>query len=154
MDDTNDYFLYNNTPISFAKVLNYLLRVEPFTTEHIDFQSGRFDVPGRQFSSIEKTFDLLTSPILDDVSEIIPEFFFFERFLLNDNHINLGITKDNLDINLVQLPKWCQNDPMKFIYMNRKALESDFVSSNLHHWIDHMFGSKQKDEESYNVFSK
>jgi len=30
----------------------------------------------------------------------------------------------------------------------RKALEHDFVSANIHHWIDLIFGYKQKGEEA------
>ena len=42
-----------------------------------------------------------------------------------------------------------------FIRLHRAALESDHVSANLHHWIDLIFGSKQRGEaavEARNVF--
>ena len=35
-----------------AYVLRYLIRVEPFTTYHIDYQSGRFDHTDRNFYSV------------------------------------------------------------------------------------------------------
>ena len=40
-------------------VLHYLVRVEPFTSLHIDLQSGRFDVADRQFHSIQSLWKSL-----------------------------------------------------------------------------------------------
>ncbi len=54
----------------------------------------------------------------------------------------------------VRLPPWATT-PYDFIRMNRNALESEYVSSNLHHWIDLIFGYKQTGEEAekaHNVF--
>ena len=54
----------------------------------------------------------------------------------------------------VILPPWATS-PDDFIHKNRLALESEHVSMNLHHWIDLIFGYKQKGEEAvqaYNVF--
>jgi hypothetical protein len=31
-----------------------------------------------------------------------------------------------------------------YIYMSRQALESDYVSENIHNWIDLIFGYKQR----------
>jgi neurobeachin-like protein 1/2 len=57
-------------------------------------------------------------------------------------------------VNDVTLPKWAKN-PEHFIYMHRKALESDYVSEHLHEWIDLIFGYKQQGveaEKALNVF--
>ena len=70
-------------------VLHYLVRVEPFTSLHIDLQSGRFDVADRQFHSIQSLWKSLYDNV-NDVKELIPEFFFFPEFLLNTNNFDLG----------------------------------------------------------------
>ena len=54
----------------------------------------------------------------------------------------------------MQLPPWAKT-PEEFIQINRAALESDYVSANLHNWIDLIFGYKQQGPaavESHNVF--
>lgn len=39
----------------------------------------------------------------------------------------------------VELPPWATT-PEEFIRIHRGALESDYVSANLHNWIDLIFG--------------
>lgn len=48
----------------------------------------------------------------------------------------------------VKLPLWCKNNPYLFIVIHRKALESDSVSRDINHWIDLIFGYKQRGEEA------
>ena len=82
--------------------------------------------------------------------ELIPEFFTCPEFLVNYDHYDLG-TGDNGD---VKLPQWAKT-PFEFVYLNRKALESDIVSNHLHEWIDLIWGIRQNGEkavESNNVF--
>jgi hypothetical protein len=51
----------------------------------------------------------------------------------------------------VELPKWASS-AAAFIALNRIALESPFVSSHLHQWIDLIFGTKQRSEAANNLF--
>ena len=41
------------------------------------------------------------------------------------------------------LPPWA-NSAEEFIRIQREALESDYVSQNLHHWIDLIFGMSMR----------
>ncbi|XP_028256538.1 neurobeachin-like protein 1 isoform X2 [Parambassis ranga] len=151
---TIDRFHYGTHYSNAAGVMHYLIRVEPFTSLHIQLQSGRFDCADRQFHSIPATWQtLMDNP--NDVKELIPEFFYFPEFLENQNGFDLGrlqISKER--VNNVILPKWAKS-PEDFIYKHRKALESEYVSAHLHEWIDLIFGYKQRGPaavEALNVF--
>lgn len=64
----------------------------------------------------------------------------------------LQVSRNKVDN--VTLPRWAKS-PEHFIYMHRKALESDYVSEHLHEWIDLIFGFKQQGpeaEKALNVF--
>ena len=43
----------------------------------------------------------------------------------------------------MELPPWAST-PHEFVRVNRQALESEFVSCQIHQWIDLIFGYKQK----------
>ncbi|KAJ9548207.1 hypothetical protein OSB04_020750 [Centaurea solstitialis] len=61
----------------------------------------------------------------------------------------------NWNIGDVGLPPWAKGSAREFIRKHREALESDYVSENLHHWIDLIFGYKQRGKaaaEAVNVF--
>lgn len=54
----------------------------------------------------------------------------------------------------VRLPPWAK-DAFDFVRIHRLALESEQVSQHLHHWIDLVFGYKQRGNEAVkaaNVF--
>nr|CAD7442709.1 unnamed protein product [Timema bartmani] len=147
-------FHYGTHYSNSAGVLHYLVRVEPFTSLHVELQSGRFDVADRQFHSIPQTWKLLMDNP-NDVKELIPEFFYFPEFLKNLNKFDLGLLQGTKErVNDVVLPPWA-GSAEDFIYKHRKALESEFVSAHLHEWIDLIFGFKQKGPkavEALNVF--
>ena len=147
-------YLYSSGINSPLAVYLWLLRVEPFTTLHTEMQSGRFDHPARLFSSIPNAWNLATTT-QNDFRELIPEFFSFPEFLVNANRFDLG-SYDNVKVDDVVLPKWASN-PYEFVYMHRKALESDYVSSHIHMWIDLIWGYKQNGKaaiDANNVYMK
>ncbi|KAG8318886.1 Neurobeachin-like protein 1 [Homalodisca vitripennis] len=114
-------FHYGTHYSNSAGVLHYLVRVEPFTSLHIELQSGRFDVADRQFHSIPQTWKLLMDNP-NDVKELIPEFFYFPEFLKNLNKFDLGLLQGTKErVNDVVLPNWASSAE-DFIYKHRKAL--------------------------------
>ncbi|EAY23124.1 Beige/BEACH domain containing protein [Trichomonas vaginalis G3] len=143
---SGDSFLYENGMGCSLTLFGMMIRMEPFTTMHIVLQSGKFDIAERLFASIK---NLHQSSLHDqnDYKELIPEFFFLPDIFLNKNNFNLGTINHDKNDDVI-LPPWSHNNPVEFVYKNRKALESDFVSKNLNNWIDLVFGYKQKGEES------
>ncbi|PIN12837.1 Conserved WD40 repeat-containing protein [Handroanthus impetiginosus] len=147
-------FYYGSHYSSMGIVLFYLIRLEPFTALHRSLQGGKFDHADRLFQSIEGTYkNCLTNT--SDVKELIPEFFYMPEFLMNSNSYHFGVKQDGEPISDVCLPPWAKGSPEEFISRNREALESEYVSSNLHHWIDLVFGYKQRGKpavEAANIF--
>lgn len=147
-------FYYGSHYSSMGIVLYYLLRLEPFTSLHRNLQGGKFDHADRLFQSVEGTYRNCLSNT-SDVKELIPEFFYMPEFLANSNSYHLGVKQDGEPIGDVCLPPWAKGSPEEFINRNREALESEYVSSNLHHWIDLVFGYKQRGKpavEAANIF--
>ncbi|XP_044151242.1 neurobeachin-like protein 2 isoform X2 [Bufo gargarizans] len=151
---TVDKFHYGTHYSNAAGVMHYMIRVEPFTTLHIQLQSGRFDCSDRQFHSIPAAWQArMENPV--DVKELIPEFFYFPEFLENENGFDLGCLQiSNGKVDDVVLPRWASSRE-DFIHKHRQALESEYVSAHLHEWIDLIFGYKQRGDaavEALNVF--
>nr|KAF6425977.1 WDFY family member 4 [Molossus molossus] len=136
-------------------VASYLVRMPPFTQAFCSLQGGSFDVADRMFHSVKNAWESASRENMSDVRELTPEFFYLPEFLTNCNAVEFGCMQDGTALGDVQLPPWADGDPGKFISLHRQALESDFVSANLHHWIDLIFGYKQQGSaavEAVNTF--
>ncbi|EPY78183.1 LPS-responsive vesicle trafficking, beach and anchor containing isoform 3-like protein [Camelus ferus] len=136
-------------------VASYLVRMPPFTQAFCSLQGGSFDVADRMFHSVKNAWESASRENMSDVRELVPEFFYLPDFLTNCNAVEFGRMQDGTALGDVQLPPWADGDPRKFISLHRQALESDFVSANLHHWIDLIFGYKQQGSaavEAVNTF--
>lgn len=146
-------FHYGTHYSTAAFVLNWLIRVEPMTTMFLALQGGKFDHPNRLFSSLALSWKNCQRDT-SDVKELIPEFFFLPEMLVNSNRYRLGQQENGTPVSDVELPPWAAS-PEEFVRINRMALESEFVSCQLHQWIDLIFGYKQKGPEAVratNVF--
>ncbi|XP_065915844.1 protein FAN-like isoform X2 [Dysidea avara] len=149
---TDNPFLYGSHYSAPGYVLFYLVRLVP---EYLlCLQSGRFDHANRLFHSVAQTWQNVLNDNVD-LKESIPEFYQPPGdFLLNKKGIDFGIRSDGEKIDDVILPPWASN-PEDFTSKCQEALECDYVSSHLHHWIDLIFGYKQRGREAVkadNVF--
>lgn len=136
-------------------VCSYLVRSEPFTQHFLRLQGGHFDLADRMFHSVKEAWLSASKHNMADVKELIPEFFYLPEFLENLNQFDLGAKQSGVALGDVVLPPWAKQDPREFIRVHRMALECDFVSQNLHHWIDLIFGHKQQGQpaiDAINVF--
>ncbi len=146
-------FHYGTHYSTAAFVLNWLIRMEPFTSIFLNMQGNKFDHADRIFHSVSTSWKNCQRDT-SDVKELIPEFFYLPEMLINMNSYNLGQLQDETRISDVSLPKWAKN-PYDFVRINRQALESEYVSCQLHQWIDLIFGYKQRGPEAIracNVF--
>lgn len=155
-DDNSPPFHYGTHYSSAMIVSSYLIRLQPFVKSYLLLQGGTFDHADRLFYSIRKTWESASRGNMSDVRELIPEFFYLPEFLVNSNKYDFGLLQNmTTAIDSVELPPWAKGDPKIFIEKHREALESPYVSENLHYWIDLVFGNKQKGEaavEAVNVF--
>ena len=139
-------FLYGTHYSSAGYVLFYMIRAEPFTTEAIRFQSGHFDHPDRMFHSVAMAWEGCQTGFAD-VKELIPEWYYQPEIFRNINNYDMGERQTGEKLGDVVLPPWASS-PEEFVRLNREALESEYVSQNLHHWIDLIFGDKQQGEKA------
>lgn len=101
----------------------------------LKYQDGSFDIPDRSFHDLEATWSSLANSSTD-VKELIPELFYLPELLENNEKYKLGTLQNGQTVNDVRLPPWANKDARFFVKIHSQALESDYVSANLHLWID------------------
>ncbi|XP_047451139.1 neurobeachin isoform X2 [Mugil cephalus] len=144
---------YNSHYSTAANTLHWLVRIEPFTTFFLSANNNKFDHPDRTFSAITRSWRNCQRDT-SDVKELIPEFYYLPEMFVNSNGYHLGMREDRNMVCDVDLPAWAKK-PEDLVRINRMALESEFVSCQLHQWIDLIFGYKQRGPEAVralNVF--
>jgi len=146
-------FFYGTHYSCAGYVLYYLMRIQPYARMAISLQGGQFDKPDRLFKALEHSWLSASQDNLQDVRELIPEFYFLPEFLINANRFEFGETQKGEKVDDVQLPAWAAGDAIEFIRRHRQALESKHVSENLHNWIDLIFGYKQRGQAAENAMN-
>ncbi|KAI9905812.1 hypothetical protein PsorP6_013972 [Peronosclerospora sorghi] len=145
-------FHYANTYSHMQSVLYFLIRLAPFTgavlgSEEQQFHFKSADEP--KFDSVLEAYRMCTSDERH-MFELTPEFFYLPEMFSSARNKRLArhfAPGQNISESMglareVELPPWAASQ-YDFVRLHRLALESDFVSSNLHHWIDLIFGYKQ-----------
>ncbi|XP_052815113.1 LOW QUALITY PROTEIN: protein FAN-like [Mya arenaria] len=138
-------FLYGAHYSTPGYVLFYLSRLAP---EYVlCLQNGKFDQPDRMFNSLWELWQNCLHGAAD-FKELIPEFYESNgNFMVNTGVCNFGVRQDGRPVGNVELPPWAE-DSNAFIRKMREALECDYVSKQIHNWIDLIFGYKQRGEEA------
>ncbi|EAY00686.1 Beige/BEACH domain containing protein [Trichomonas vaginalis G3] len=140
--------LYRSTYSCPFHIYFYLLRLEPFTTCHIEIQDGHFDVPGRLFSNLQSSW-VSASGCMNNYKELIPEFFYFPEFLQNVDRFKFGKMMTGDVVDDVVFPPFTSS-AASFVLLNREALESDYVSAHIGDWIDLIWGYSQRGQNAEN----
>lgn len=147
--------LYSNSGV----VLHYLVRLLPYTRMFLDYQDKNFDCADRTFHDVKTSYWLSSFESTSDFKELIPEFYYLHEFLLNKQGFNFG-TRQSVrsfaqekqfdyesfqgeKVSDVTMTQWSKRNARLFVCGLRQALESEYVTTHLHHWIDLIFGSKQ-----------
>ena len=126
-------YYYNNIYSNIDSVSYYLIRIFPFY--FINFNSNK-----KVFYDLEKSyFNSLNS--INNLREIIPQFFYFPEIFYNKNNLNLGISGNN-----VLLPKWSNNNPFIFVSIYREVLE--LIKDDIIDWINLIFGIYSRGENA------
>eukprot|EP00811_Abedinium_folium_P013342 NODE_223_length_3358_cov_5.037450.p1 GENE.NODE_223_length_3358_cov_5.037450~~NODE_223_length_3358_cov_5.037450.p1 ORF type:complete len:1013 (+),score=329.58 NODE_223_length_3358_cov_5.037450:334-3039(+) len=144
-------FHYGSHFSSPATVMNFLIRMEPFTSLARTLQGGRYDVADRIFSSLPDAWRSCFTE-MSDVRELIPEFFSLPECLMNIAKLPFGHRQDGTYVSGVALPTWAK-DAYHFVHEHRLTLESAPVSDALNGWVDLIYGFKQRGQNAVDALN-
>ena len=139
-DENKSYFKCHYSNSSYVTI--YLFRINPFTNNQIKLQSGKFDNPHRQVSNFQMLCDIFKDH--KETCELIPEYYYLIECLLNINYNIFGFLdkKKKSIVNNIKLTKGF-NSLLELFLFHQNFLNSDEISSNIHKWIDNIFGENQ-----------
>ena len=132
---------FNSHYSTISIILYFLVRMSPFTEEHIKFQGGQFDKIERMYFGPESYLKI--SELSNDNREPTPEMFYFFEMYYNMNYNYFGYSNNKkMYLNNIIIPNK-KISPFEFIYLNRVILNSSLISETINLWINNIFGVKQ-----------
>ena len=155
--------VFKNHFLNSTNVTHYLVRIFPFTNISIEIKGKQFNIPEKIFINFEKTFHN-SSYLNNDISEIIPQFFYLPEIFININNLNFGkLNKNKLndpnstislqyklkmneEVNDCLIPFFANNDPYLFIINYRTILENKEI--HIEDWINLIFGEFSKGKKA------
>lgn len=139
-------FGFSNSQWSLAN----LIRVAPFTEIFIDY-NGKLDHPDRMVTSYQNSWNKVLNVSQWNL-ELTPEWFFLPQILTNSNMWYFGIKSDGELASNIEIPKWANSNPYKFVMLQRKFINSEKFTKCINLWIDQLFGIEQQSTKYRNIF--
>ena len=145
LDD--DDFAHNNHYSNSAYVIFYLFRINPFSNGMIKLQKNSFEIPERQFSSIDNTIKVC--PATNNNREPIPDLFELPEIYYNLNCNGLGKMKTGKKReHNINFAPYAENG-IEFCYKFLDEINNNpEINSNINKWIDYIFGVNQFNSNS------
>ena len=140
---SSEHFPYHYTThySNASFLIYYLIRINPFTDNQITLQVNKFDVPDRQFNSLDEIQKILYTT--KQPRELIPEFFMSTEFFYNYNCNYFG-AKNNSNILVNDLiNKSNFKTPLEYVLNNEVLIESPKFKSQINYFFDNVFGVGQ-----------
>ena len=139
-EENKSYFKCHYSNSSYVAI--YLFRINPFTNNQIKLQNGKFDAPTRQISCFQDICIVFKDH--KETCELIPEYYYLIESFLNLNFNFYGFLNRKVK-NIVNNLKLTQgfDSLLELLLFHQNFLNSDEMSSNVHKWIDNIFGENQ-----------
>ena len=135
-------------------VYYYLMRIVPFMNALIKLQNNIQENPNRMFDSLLNTQIVLENST--DSRELIPEFYTSIEFMINLNCAYFGQKSNKKIVDDIINKTDSLEDYTRTLFYNRKIINNEYISQEIVHWINYVFGVNQltNKADACNIFSQ
>ena len=145
-------FCHNNFYSSAPYTFFYLSRINPFSNGMIKFQGNCFEIPERQFLSVEITIQLC--PKTSNNREPTPEIFEMPEIYYNINCNDFGKSRGKSREHNISLTPFATNG-IAFCYDLLDQINNNVeINNNINKWIDFIFGINQYNDSKEMIFKR
>ena len=134
-------FYHNNHYSNSSYIIFYLSRINPFTNGMIRLQGNSFEVPERQFTSINSTIQIC--PKTFNNREAIPELFEIPEIYYNINCNDFGTSLSKKREHNIDLTPYANNGIELCYDFLDQINNNKEINNNINKWIDFIFGVNQ-----------